>query len=169
MKIDVILLNVSLTLLMLAIVQTVFFFNYIKETIANSTISPLKNVADDFNHCSALIPRPKKYQIIFDKLLNVVSREEKSSAEKIRNDANNKLFQNMLGIIFFIFIITIAISGFAFYRKSITIQEFGITLFFILLGFTTEFLFFYAVVEPYKYITGIELIAKVLKEMSKYF
>lgn len=169
MKIDVILVNVSLTLLVLAIVQTIFFFNYIKDVIANSTLSPLKDVADDFNHCSALYPRPKQYQDMIDRVLKLVSKEDNTSAKNLREQNNSKLFQKMVFIITILLILTLVLSGFAFYRKSITVQEFIISLLFILIGFTTEFLFFYAVVEPYKYISGIELVSKVLKEVSKFF
>ena len=100
MKIDVILLNVCINLFCLAIVQTIFFFYYVKDIIADATLLPLKEVADDFNHCSLYVPRKNQaYNKFYKEMLESIDDTDISEAREQRIKQNKRLLNRMIQII----------------------------------------------------------------------
>lgn len=169
MKIDVIFLNVCINLFCLAIVQTIFFFYYVKDIIADATLLPLKEVADDFNHCSLYIPRKNQaYNEFYKEMLQSIDDTDISKAREQRIKKNKRLLERMIQINVIIFVILIALSSFCFYRKSINVKEYLTSIGFVLGGFSTEFLFFLTVASKHKYVTGIELMALIFENLAKY-
>jgi len=169
MKVDVILLNVSINLLLLAIVQTIFFFSYIKDTVANATLVPIKDVIDDYNHCSLLVPRDNNYYFkVYEKIINNVDETKANEAKQQRAKVNNKLFSRMITINAILFVIALVLTVVTFYRKSITTKEFITSLGFVLAGFSTEFIFFFTVASQYQYITGIEVMSRIFERWNSY-
>ena len=167
MKIDVILLNVSINLLLLAIVQTVFFFYYIKDMIADATLVPLKEVIDDYNHCSLYLPRKNQfYRKIYKNILENIDDSQANEAKSRREAENRILFNRMVIINLIIFAIVAVLSTVTFLRQNITIKEYLSTIGFVLAGFSTEFIFFFTVASNYQYITGIELISNIFSVLA---
>ena len=167
MKIDVILLNVSINLLLLAIVQTVFFFYYIKDMIADATLVPLKEVIDDYNHCSLYLPRENQfYRKIYKNILENIDDSQANEAKSRREAANKSLLNRMVIINIILFAIVAVFSTITFLRKNITIKEYLSTIGFVLGGFSTEFIFFFTVASNYQYITGIELISNIFSLLA---
>lgn len=168
MKIDVILLNVSITLLLLAIVQTIFFFYYIKDMVAGATLVPLKEVIDDYNHCSLYVPRKNQfYKKIYNNIIKNIDETKANEAKIRRETANKTLLDKMIVTNFILFAIVAIFSTISFLRENITVKEYLYTVGFVLAGFSTEFIFFFTVASNYQYITGIELISNIMSLLAE--
>ena len=162
------LIIIFFTLFLLTIFQYIFFFNVSSNTFKEIVIEEGTNIIGD----KFLFSRKDEIVKSFGSLPELENEYKNSMIEK---KENNRLIQKRAieyiifsGIVFGVmFIVCMILMIVGQSDLSIILPKLLISMFLVIIGFSSELYLYYLVIKPYKYISKYEILSLLIKKIKE--